>query len=290
MKFDKIIFPHPVLGLGRADDFNGSAEFTEPNIEILDEVYKISFSIIHDNGTIVDMVKNKKAIYCCEIFCSGTLYRDLKLNYEPEYLFEIKRADLRGSVEFNIYCIVNVNNVNYSNPAAHEDYSDFLFSLDKGDLLAYFGSFNFDADLQYQKLKAASSFMEIIPNEGNEQYTIYDIDASKIRIKLPIQTYEKFKTDSIGKKKEYTEIIHASLVQVALTTAMYNYKEKLGEGILWAQSVKYRLETEPELNNGTDVFDNDQVPSLVQKLLGNPNFRLVESLEKLSALNEIEEK
>lgn len=286
MKLNKIIFPHPVLGLGRPEDFNGESNIADLDISEEGEFYRISFSVVHDNGTINDYVKNEKAVYGCEVQCPGTLYRNLILSKESKFNFEIKRTDLKKKVLFETFCFVQNQISNYRNPAAHDDYADFSFNLEKGDILAYFGKFDFDADLYYHKLKAASSFMEIVPNDGEELYTVYDIDNSKIRIKLPQELYDKFKMEVICKQPHFTEIIHASFVQVALTNALYRYKEKLSEGILWARSIENRLLNDQEINNGTDVFDSDQIPALVQKILGNPNQRLILRLENLSNFND----
>ena len=285
MRLNNIALPHPVLG--RLDDIVGSSSLQDTNIDIKDHAYSINFNIDHENGTISDLVKLEKALYCCEVTCSGTLFREIFTSSVPRFEFDIKRTSLRNKVDFQVYCLASNAIPNYSNPAAHNDYAGFSFELEKADLLANFGSFTFNADVQYHKLKAASSFMEIIPHQGDEKYTDYILDSKKIQIKLPKEIYEKYKQDYIGKKKEFAAIIHASLVQNALTVALYRYKEYLDMGdCVWAESIQYRLRDERYLNNGSEIIDPDKIPELVQKLLGNPNKRLINCLEELSNVKE----
>jgi hypothetical protein len=280
MKIDLLSFPHPVLSY--SDDISGECGISEPNIETNEDSYLVSFSINHDNGTISDLVKAGKAVYSCEVRSAKSLYRNLFLSESGQFEFMIERNSLRGRVEFFVTCTVKVEIDAYVNPAAHADYAGFVFNLTKGDLLAYFGQFEFNADIIYHKLKAASSFMVILPQRGDEVYTDYIFDLSKVEIRLPKAVFEKYRADIIAKNKDVASIIHASFVQTALTAALFNYNRmKDSSDCLWAKSIQHRLITEPELNHGTDEFDHSTIPTLVQKLLGNPNQRLIEGIENL---------
>jgi hypothetical protein len=286
MKLNNLVLPHPVLG--QADDIIGICKFkNDPTIEINDDCYQVEFEIEHDNGTIADLVKNEKAIYCCEISCNGTLYRDIFHSKETSFKIEIPRISVRNKVNFQVFCLTIKELFNYNNAAAHTDFDGFSFDLEKADLLAIFGTFYFDAEIQYHKLKAASSFMQIVPNDAGKTLTEYILDDSKIQIKLPEASYEKYKYFS--KKKIFAPIIHASIVQNALTVALFNLNEHIEIGNVWARSIKYRLENEPELNNGSSQIDPNNIPELVQKLLGNPNERLIERLDEMSNGNDNEE-
>jgi len=284
MRLNNLVIPHPVLG--QADDISGNFGFKDEPSIITNDKYRITFEIEHDNGTISDLVKVDKAVYCCEVLCAGTLYRELFYSKDLNFSFEISRTSLRNRVDFQTYCLVMKDILNYNNPASHSDFDGFLFDLEKADILAIFGGFSFNADIQYHKLKAASSFMQIVPNEAGKTLTEYILDDSKIQIKLPEELYEKYKF--FGKKKDFSPIIHASLVQNALTVALFNFGEHIERGNIWALSIKHRLENELELNNGSFQVDPVKIPELVQKLLGNPNGRLIERLDEMSNRNENE--
>ena len=283
MKHSNLKYPHPVLGQG--NDISSEFGFMkEPEVNIHDDKYDITFELLQENGTISDYIKNEQAVYCCEASCTGTHYREIFFSNSTKFQFGISRQLLRNRVDFFIYCIAMQDIKNYSNPAAHEDYSDFKFQIDKADVLAIFGDFSFNADVEYHKLKAASSFMQIIPNDSANNETEYVLEDSKIQIKLPKEQYEKFRY--FGKNKELTDLIHASLVQTALTIAIYNLEEHIENNRVWAISIQHRLLNEPELNNCSKQVDKQYIPELVQKLLGNPNKRLIDRLEILS--NQIE--
>jgi hypothetical protein len=289
MKLNNLALPHPVLG--HANDVSGEVDIIDQEIEIAEDDYSIKFKIQHENGTIKDYVNSGKAVYCCEVLCSGTLYREIFTSDETSFSFNISRINLRNRVDFQIYCVAAVTIGNYNNPGAHTDYDGFSFELAKGDLLAFFGGFDFNADIEYHRLKAASSFMEILPHTGDEDLTNYVWESKKkIQIWLPKKTYDKFKMDSIGKRADFAEIVHASLVQNALIIALYNFDKAIEMGdCVWAESIKYRLLNEPELNHGSEKIVYENIPHLVQKLLGKPNDRLVDRLERITKLNEIEE-
>jgi hypothetical protein len=242
---------------------------------------------MHDNMTIHDLIRAEKAMYCCEVLCPGTLYREVFHSKDLKFDFEIPRTTIRNKVDFQAYCVAKSEITNYINSNLHSDYEGFSFDLAKADLLAIFGTFNFNADIQYQKLKAASSFMQIVPNDPGKSYTEYILDDSKIQIKLPEVLYEKYKL--IGGKKDLAPIIHASLVQNALIIALFNLQEHIARGNIWALSIQHRLENELDLNEGSTQIDVLKVPALVQKLLGNPNERLINSLEQISIKDLIQE-
>ena len=175
----------------------------EVKVETKDDSFLFEFELVNENGAINDLINGNKVIYCCEANCPGTLFRETYLSTERKFSIEIPRTSVRNKVDFQIYCIATENIPNYSNPAAHEDFKDFIFKIEEDDILGVFGSFSFHAGVQYHKLKAASSFMQIIPNETDKEYTEYVFDDSKILIKLPQVSYDKFKQDYIGKRKEF---------------------------------------------------------------------------------------
>lgn len=289
MKLNKIL-PHPVLG--QFDAISGIVEIRNKETEDIPEIekkahhFEIDLKFYHENHAIHELVKEGKAKYLCEISCSDTLYRRTLLSRDSNFKLNIHRKDVRRTVEIEGYCVTSEKINEYTNPEMHIDYNGYTFDLDEGDLLIYFGSINFDADIQYEKLKAASSFMEIVPHEGKEDYVDYSFDTPKILIKLPLEDYNLFKMDMIRSKKEFTPIIHSSLVQNALIAALFNLKKYAEEDkVLWATTLKYRLENDAEINEGSADIDPVNIPKIVSRLLGNPVNRLLKGLEKLVVQN-----
>ena len=162
MNINNITFPHPVLGIG--DSINSRVELQSPEIKSNADSYEVVIHVSHDNSDLQSLVSADKAEYLCEVTCTNTLYRQIFTNNLKTITFEIPKKALKGKVEFTCLLIAKEDIAEYSNANAHSDYSGYTFDIDNGDILAYFGEFSFNADIQYEKLKAVSSFMEIVEN------------------------------------------------------------------------------------------------------------------------------
>lgn len=278
MQFNDIAFPHAVLGINNSID---GIAFLNPDPEITpdDENYKITVNLSHDNEDLARLVTNEKAEYFCEVNCSATLFRNIYINRTSRIYFEIPKKHVKGRVDFSCVLVANQYLTNYQNSKAHDDYSGFRFDIDAGDILAYFGSFSFEADINYQKLKAVASFMEVVENKDpNAIYTHIDLSKNKIEIQLPSKEYQTFASSSISKELKFASIFHSSIVLNALLTALHsieNYNEKL-----WTKVIKYRLANEPQFK-GASIDDVENIPEIAQKLLGNPFNRLMSGLNTI---------
>ena len=141
-------------------------------------------------------------------------------------------------------------------------------------MLAYFGGFSFNADIKYEKLKAVSSFMEIVENE-DLKYTYVDLKKNKIEIQLPSETYNLYRSDIISQEERFSPVFHSSIVLNALLTALYNFEEH--KDYLWAKVIDYRLKNEKQLKD-INFDEKENIPEIAQMLLGNPFKRLLEGL------------
>jgi len=272
MKFNDVTFPHPVLGLG--DSIFGNIELSNTEIDSLQDVYKISVSCKHDNTDLKNLLKENKAEFLCEVTCTNTLYRELFLSNKGKIEFEIPKKDVKGRVEFTCLLVTKEKITEYSNTEAHLDYNGYTFDLDQGDVLAYFGGFSFNADIKYEKLKAVSSFMEIVENE-DLKYTYVDLKKNKIEIQLPSETYNLYRSDIISQEERFSPVFHSSIVLNALLTALYNFEEH--KNYLWAKVIDYRLKNEKQLRD-INFDEKENIPDIAQMLLGNPFKRLLEGL------------
>lgn len=272
MKFNDVTFPHPVLGLG--DSISGSIELVSPEINSLQDVYGIKINLKHDNADIKKLLEEHKAEYLCEVTCTNTLYREIFLSSKRKIEFEILKKQVKGRVEFICLLITKEKIPGYSNIEAHPDYNGYFFDLDEGDILAYFGEFSFNADIKYEKLKAVSSFMEIVENE-DLTYPYTDLKKNKIEIQLPSETYNIYRSDIISQEEKFVPIFHSSIVLNALLTALYNFDEH--KEYLWAKVIDYRLKNETQLKD-INFDEKENIPDIAQKLLGNPFKRLLNGL------------
>lgn len=284
MKFNDITFPHPVLGIG--DAISGITGFlNDPQITVSDDRYKIAVECNLINNELNKLLQEGAAEFLCEATCSNTVYREKIVSDGKKIEFEIPKKWVKGKVEFICLLVAKQHLPNYSNADAHPDYSGFTFDLDKGDVLVFFGEFSFDADIKYEKLKAVSSFMEVVERDDIE-YTNIDLKKSKIEVQLPTYEYNIYRSDIIAQEIKFAPIFHSSLVLNALLTALYNFEDH--KDYLWAKALKYRLDNEDQLKN-INIKDKENIPEIAQRLLGNPFGRLLSGLSIIIESTENEE-
>ena len=279
MKNKDVCYPYPVLGIG--DDV-GPKPSVKPQITEEKDDFVIHLDLEMLNEDILKLIKDQYATFACEIDCPTTFYRRIETSTEPSFDIRIKRKDVAKRVNFDCTVTVNKSIKSYTNSQFHEDYQGFTFDLEPGDLLAFVGKLHYDADISYDKLQTAGSFMTII--EGHdEKNTVYYLRNAKIEIHLPPALYNDYRVNFNGPGK-HVNIFHSSLVLNALVYALMSYTEEEYGNTLWARTLKYRIELEPSLMQYADVLDNKdatRILELAQALLANPYKRLLETMHEI---------
>ncbi len=284
MKLTDVSFPHPVLGV---DDCINSTIGFEPTIVSNTDSYSISILCTHDNEDLASLVTCGQAELFCEITCSSTLYRKVFISQANKIVFDIPKKQVKGKVSFICLLVTTQAIPAYQNSASHPDYNGFIFELDRGDVLARFGEFSFNADINYEKLKAVSSFMEVVENKDEKaEYTNLDLSKDKIEIQLPSTDYRLFASDSISKEQKFASIFHSSIVLSALLSALYNLETY--QETAWGQVVKYRLKNEEQFQN-ISIEEKENIPEIGQRLLGNPFNRLLSQLYDINISHETDD-
>lgn len=288
MKFNGYSFPHPVLGLG--DDVGGNAsvvkidndETTDKNSYILTVEYELN------NEDLGKLFADKKAQFLCEVSCTGTVYRKCYTCDTTLQKINIPKDGVREKVEL-LFLLVSAEPIpNYTNSQVHPDFSGYKFDIDKGDVLAYLGESSFYAGIAYEKLKAVSSFMEIIKGENDHGDFNIILESPKIQVQLSQQDYEKYSDRRIGKSYEYATVFHSAVVLPTLIHALYQLK--LDDDVKeysWAKIIEFRLENEKDLN--VISFEEKNIPKIAQIFLGMPIERLLEDLFNRVTSNSDEE-
>lgn len=279
MNFNDVSFPHPVLGLG--DAIKSKIGFNpEPEIINGTNTYSVTVNCEHDNADLKTLLQNGQGDFFCEATCSNTLYREIFKSDSGQIKFEIPKKSVKGKVFFTCALVAKYPITNYQNDKAHPDYSGYNFEIDSGDILAVFGKFSFNADINYEKLKAVSSFMEVVENTDKEaKFMNVNLNKGKIEVQLPADDYKLFANDSISKEPKFAPVFHSSIVFNALLLALYNfdsYKE-----MLWAKVIDYRLKNEKEFQH-ISIAEKENIPEIAQRLLGNPFKRLISELQVIT--------
>ena len=267
MNLNNVTFPYPVLG--SFDDILPAPE--EPKVELTtDKVnYHFSIDLAYDNEEIKRLVEKDYADYVCEVSCDATRFRTCYREKDLHFDIDIPRRAVAGRINFACTITVKKPIMDYINKGFHPDYYGHTFNMEPGDLLGMFSQFFYIADIKYDKLKAVGTFMEIVPTDDEWPSTILNKD--KIELRLPRALYEQYKSNPAVNSK--ADILHASVVLNSLTYALCRieqYPEKK-----WAQTIDYRIKTEPELSEFKDQAPEDwRVDKLTQILLGKPYERL----------------
>lgn len=278
MKIKNIKLPYPVLGL--SDDITPAPQF---DIKMSSDKMKYMFDIsfVMENPDIQRLIDDGSAQYVCEIDCLGTYYRFSKTSKAPRFNIELKRREVVGSISFFCSIVATKPILGYTNSQAHLDYVGYTIDLNPGDLLAFLGEATYDAEIRYDRLQNISTFMEIQESPVDDGRTYYVLSEPKILIQLPAELFKCYKERVRGPK--FSSIIHASLVYNALLYALFNYSEY--EDMLWARTLKLRLQTEPRLK-GYDIEDFQDAPSIANALLGNPYHRMFDNIVAISNTGE----
>ena len=279
MKNKNVCYPYPVLGIG--DDVDPKPSL-KPLISKGKDDFIIHFDLIMLNEDILKLIKDNSARFVCEVDCPTTFYRRIETSTEPSFDFRIRRTDVAKRVTFDCTVTATKSIKGYTNSQFHEDYKGVSFNLEPGDLLAFIGKSHYDADIVYDKLQTAGSFMTIIKGH-DERNTAYYLRNSKIEIHLPPTLYDDYRKNFNGPGK-HVNIFHSSLVLNALVFALMSYSEDEYGNTLWARTLKYRIELEPSLRQYADVLDNKdstKILELAQALLANPYKRLIETMHEI---------
>lgn len=279
MNLTNISLPYPVLGI--SDDVYPLLQ--DDCILMAPSKTNTSFcfdiSLRQKNEDISLLIKQRRAEYVCEVNCPKTYYRKCFASPSPQLHIEIPKHLICREVSFTCLIIATTNIINYSNKDFHPDYQGYSFEIGIGDILAVFGKATYNIDITYDKLQTAGAFMQIRQDMGGNEFVSFNVASDKIEILLPTDLYKLYE-NKLGHDTSFSEIFHASYVLNALTYAL-QYLEDYSD-TLWARTLKYRMETEKELQK-YNLSDGTELIKFAQVLLGNPYKRL---FDKLCHINE----
>lgn len=275
MKINNISLPYPVLG--NSDDIKpllpDDCISVEPSYD--NDTYTFHITLKQDNPDITSLIMSGQAEYTCEVTCPRTYLRFCKTSATPEIEVCLGRREVFARIEFACFVTVRKEIAGYRNSGQNEDYGDASFNMEPGDVLVAFPVASYNADLKYEKLYAAGSFMVVL--EGDAQYTWFDANDDKIKVYLPHQMFEQFR--ALCKNRNFNELFHASIVFNALFKVLSEYSEKKYGYFQWAEAIKYRIDTEKELE-GFDICETSKAYELAQALLKDPYQRLFNHLSQ----------
>ena len=278
MNLNNISLPYPVLGI--SDDVKPLLPHDAINVEMNLNNHNFIFDITlkFDNHDILSLIESKSAEFSCEYECKQTMLRRCEHFSTPNFTITIPRKSVNGRLFFNCFVSVKEHIEDYTNRGFNEDYQGASFNMEPGDILVAFPQCHYDADIKYDKLQAAGSFMQIRESLLHNE-VFFDISGNKIEILLPPKLYSLYCNPIV---KGSAEILHSSIVMNALTYALINIENH--KETTWAKTIIYRLENEEELSMA-EIEDISLIPGLAQKLLKDPYTRLFNHLISSNNMN-----
>lgn len=272
MNLNNISPPYPVLGI--SDDIQPSLEPDNASavVEKTLRAYTFKISLKFDNEDISRIIEKGDAEFSCEYDCPRTMLRECIKSKTPFFTITLPKYAVNGRINFSCYVSVKNDIAHYVNSGFNSDYEGFSFHMEPGDILVAFEPLHYDADIKYDKLQAAGSFMQIRESDNHKE-VFFDITGNKIDILMPPQLYQLYGQPMV---KGAAEIIHSSLVLNALTYALLilsKQEDRDTDSRLWVRTILYRLKDEAEYSL-SDLDDESNIPSLAQRLLKDPYLRL----------------
>lgn len=279
MKLGNLSLPHPVLGIN--DDVSGS--IYKPTLLVTPGKKSTSLKISQElmNSTLVSMISTGKAVYCIQINCPQTLYRETFEMLDGETELVIGTNNLRNKVFVDFFIIAKTDISDYLIEGSNPDYDGYKFDIQKGDVLAFGASMQFLAVKNWDMLKGCKAFLQVERDDNNKSgpFSVFLSD-EQIIIRLSSQDFDNYTYCS---KTDYSGILHSSIVLPVLVYALGEMlRDKEGyEDCKWFQVLEM-LRVQDENLKKIDWADHSNIPLIAQTLLERPLTRALTNLIKLS--------
>lgn len=282
----KASLPYPVLN-SIGDDICPSLDRNSVLVNPTHDRKNYSFSIqlLLENEDILTYIEEGKADYTCEVTCARTYLRRCYHSQFPAFNIVLGRKEVIGDIWFKCFVTVKEDIQDYHNSQFNDDYEDALFDMEPGDMLVQFPPMKYTANLKYDKLYSAGSFM-VVQEDKTSTSVWFDATGDKILVWLPTPMFEQFQ--SFSNNQDFNELFHASIVFNALYKCISEYDPNTQRNLLWVSAIQYRISTEEALSS-FNLEDKAQSYELAQALLADPYKRMFKKLsEQQQASNDKE--
>lgn len=275
-----ISFPYPVLGHRR-----GIASTADATIEgkIQDDYYVWNIKIVHDNDDIDKLVLSGKVRYACEIDCPDTYYRNTffpEITSNPRNIqVKIKRTELGGRVNVVVTALAVEKIQDYHNSKSSGLYANFNFELEPGDIVAIFGEWNIDLDIEANSYKRITSIIQI-QLQDSQEVEIDLNDKKSIIIGLPKDKYRQHYDKLVN--PFFQPALLSSIVFEAICRALQHLSDH--EDNTWARILENKIEHDYGYDDIKDELreDKDLAFELTRKILDDPYSQLLNLLDDIA--------
>jgi len=278
MKLDVISLPHPILRKDGGDIIGRFETHTE--IAVSKDETVLSMSQILHNEAIRELITAGKATFFADVSCSSTLYRKgFELAGDGSGQVKIDSRNLRDTVVVTCLIIATQDIPDYKNLYTSDFFDGHVFSVRKGEILAYSGSDSFEIDKDWETPGSKGSFFMFYKHSGKD--VKYELGNDPILIKLPEADYEKMKR--IKRSEDLKAVFISLYVYPAMLWVVSEYISERSSSYnhrKWHMKLADKMKEEQMQRIGESV---ENIPELAQKIL---DFPLTQSLKDLDSVVE----
>ena len=275
---DSLSFPYPVLGHRKG--INSMVDLKiDPKKQ--DDYFVWDITIVHDNEDIDGLVQSGSVKYACEVDCPDTYYRN---SFYPEIggdekhiQIKVKDTEIGGKVSLVVTALAVEKITAYHNSKSTGIYSNYNFDLEPGDILAVFGGWDIDLDIEASSYKRITSILQLQIVDG----TVLEVnltDKKHIIVELPKEKYEQHR-DKL-KNPFFQPALLSSIVFEAFVRALQHLGEN--ETYTWARMLEHKArelgyeDVKKQLED-----DSDLAFEITRKILEDPYFQLYNLLDDI---------
>jgi hypothetical protein len=272
MKINGYKFGHPVFGDPDYYDFkpvgNIENKIEEDNFIITSDVINCGA-----NEKIIEMIHKNEAKVIAEVFCTHTMFRKV-FEQDLQYNITIPLKNLKNKVEVVFLIVANIDLPKFTNQAIKKELRELEFYIEKGEILAYLGEYNFELDIEGTGL---DSIIKIRPADSNVMKKVqYIFIEDSVIIELPIKEFEALK--QFSENPDYQKLLISSILQTALIHACYKLSDNQYEEKGWSRVLKIHWS---RTHDDSEYPSNDEVAEFIEELLSNPTNLLLDTLAEM---------
>lgn len=268
------LYPYPVLS-SYSDDYKDGRFDTQVSVERDGFNLKIIYETELTSKGLLKQIADKNAKYVYHMECAQTGFRKVLVTDKESENFGISNKEVSGKLQICPF-VVAVNDIaSYNTPEFHDDYSGVFFDIEAGCVMAVGTMVTVDISKDTDDLANTPSIFSIIRNPDAEcKEMLVDMSGRKIVIKLPLDTYYKYKNLSIIPQCQ--SLLNSLAVVPALIYVLGELKRMPisdrmeNQDSLWYRTLRKVLQKQFGCDIENPEFDSQNTMELAQKLINSP--------------------
>lgn len=288
MKIKDRQFPYPVLSPFN-DDIKSDPLKVEIKADAIEDEMEFNVEFELKNDTLVDLIAQGKAVYGVHLECTSTMKRFFKESATPSFSFKINQRFLNNIVEINFFVVAQKEISGYQNSDAHEDFENIVFTVKKGERLAFAETVKMN--ITKEQIAKPNSIFELAVNSYDNAPLFAADFQEKIVVSVPKAAYEEITNLRGFIGADVDQLLITMYCVPALIEALYYVKDlidteelHLVESTVWYRSIAKRLETLGV--NIEELGQEDNIPNLAIHVLDNVNERALTSIARIFGIEE----